>query len=162
MAIKHETPAMRLANQLRENPAQFIQQTVHPEGVFHTTGFKEYLETGNPFILYLEEADRPYVQVDYWTVEKSNIILHQLLASACVPVGETECRQVANAHHRDIYHLPNGVVGLTQPFMRNMALDIWECIVNECKEKFGTRQEAWLFPLGLNTPTFLHVSNYQK
>lgn len=162
MTNMHKTYATILANHLRENPVWFIQQTVQPEGIFHTSGFKEYVEAGNPFILYLEDADRPYAQIDYWTVEKNSLILHQLLMSTYMPESETECRWVANAHYRDTYHLPKWLAGLTPTFMRGMAHDIWGHIVNRHMEKGGTRQEAWLFPFGINTPTFLHASNYQN
>lgn len=167
MTNTHKNTATQLANQLRENPTQFIQQSIQPEGVFHTTGFKEYTETGMPFILYLEDADRPYVQVDYWEQRKNEITTHQLLTSAYVPQGETECRWAANAHHRDTYPLPKWLNGVSETFMRGLALDIWECYATSYRMQLGTRREAWLFPFGLSeTPAckslILHADNYPK
>lgn len=167
MTNSHKNTAARLANQLRENPTQFIQQSIQPEGVFHTTGFKEYLETGMPFILYLEEADRPYMQIDYWTQGKGEIVTHRLLASAFAPLGEAECRWVAAAHYRDAYPLPKWLKGVSETFMHGLALDIWECYATSYRMQLGTRREAWLFPFGLNEiltceSLVLHADNYHK
>ena len=168
MAIKHETPAMRLANQLRENPAEFIQQTVHPEGVFHTTGFKEYLETRLPFIIFLEEADIPHVQIHYWTPKEDGLVMHVMKMSAFVPLGEHEPRWVANAVYENAHrfkkptHLPD------EAFAWNTAMEVWNRVAVRYNEQpwGATRQEIWIFPFGLTglgdgKRHVLHAKNYK-
>lgn len=167
MTNSRKNTATRLANQLRENPAQFIQQSIQPEGVFHTTGFKEYLETGLPFILYLEEADRPYLQADYWVLEGRSIVIHQLLASAHIPLGETGCRWVATAHYKKSYRVADHIEIKRRAYTQAMALDVWEQVVTGGKKNSGTWQEAWLFPCGLNKAVeseamILYAANYHK
>ena len=82
-----------MAQEIRENPAQFLHEALKSEGFLADAEFKPYAEAGKPFIMRLEEACLPYLEIDYWrAMPAGGVMLNQLVASAHVPHGETEPR----------------------------------------------------------------------
>ena len=155
-----------MAQEIRENPAQFLREALKHEGFLADTEFKRHAEAGKPFIMRLEEAGLLYLEIDYWrAMPAGGLMLNQLVASAHVPYGETEPRWALNAHYQTIYHdgVPWSVV--TEGEISDMAQCIWENDAASILTRRGTRKASWLFPKGIhNQPgceeTILHASNY--
>lgn len=155
-----------MAQEIRENPAQFLREALKHEGFLAGTEFKPYAEAGKPFIMRLEEGWLPYVEIDYWRpMPAGGVMLNQLVASPHVFQGETEPRWTLNAHYQTIYHegLPWNVI--TEGEVSDMAEPVWEEDAASILTRRGTRKDSWLFPKGLHKQpgceeTILHASNY--
>ena len=135
-----------MAQEIRENPAQFLREALKHEGFLADTEFKRHAEAGKPFIMRLEEAGLLYLEIDYWRA---------------MPAGGL----MLNAHYQTIYHdgVPWSVV--TEGEISDMAQCIWENDAASILTRRGTRKASWLFPKGIhNQPgceeTILHASNY--
>nr|DAR31534.1 MAG TPA: hypothetical protein [Caudoviricetes sp.] len=156
-----------MAQEIRENPAQFLREAFKEGGFLADTEFKPYAEAGKPFVMRLEEACLPYVEIDYWRpMPAGGVMLNQLVASPHVFQGETEPRWTLNAHYQTIYHegLPWNVV--TEGEVSDMAESVWEEDAASILTRRGTRKDAWLFPYGTSKltegshETVLHSRNY--
>lgn len=55
-----------VVKEVRENPAQFLREAFKTGGFLADTEFKLQAEAGKPFVMRLEEACLPYVEIDYW------------------------------------------------------------------------------------------------
>lgn len=151
---------------VRENVAGFLQEAFKAGGFLADTEFKKHAEAGKPFVVRLEEAWLPYLQIDYWrTMTAGGVMLNQLVASPYRPYGETELRWTLNAHYQTIYHegLPWGVV--TEGEVSDMAKSVWEEDAVSILTRRGTRKDSWLFPKGIHNQTgrgenTLHARNY--
>lgn len=155
-----------MAQEIRENPAQFLCEAFKPGGFLAGAEFKPYAEAGKPFIMRLEEACLPYLEIDYWrAMPAGGVMLNQLVASPHVPYGETEPVWALNAHYQTIYHdgVPWSVV--TEGEISDMACAAWEQDAVSILARRGTRKDSWLFPEGIRKRTeheekILHASNY--
>lgn len=155
-----------MAQEIRENPAQFLREALKHEGFLADAEFKPYAEAGKPFIMRLEEACLPYLEIDYWrAMPAGGVMLNQLVASAHVPHGETEPRWSLNAHYQTIYHegLPWKVV--LDGEISSMAQCVWENDAASILTRRGTHKDSWLFPKGIHKQTWreeniLHARNY--
>lgn len=155
-----------MAQEIRENPARFLHEALKPEGFLADAEFKPYAEAGKPFIMRLEEACLPYLEIDYFRqMQAGGVMLNQLVASPHVFQGETEPRWTLNAHYQTIYHegLPWSVV--TEGEISNMARAAWEQDGASILARRGTRKDSWIFPEGIrkraeHEETILHASNY--
>ena len=156
-----------MAQEMRENPAQFLREAFKEGGFLADTEFKLQAEAGKPFVMRLEEACLPYVEIDYWRpMPAGGVMLNQLVASPHVFQGETNPRWTLNAHYQTIYHegLPWSVV--TEGEVSDMAESVWEEDAASILTRRGTRKDAWLFPYGTSKlteggdGTVLHSRNY--
>lgn len=155
-----------LAQEIRENPAQFLREALKQEGFLADTEFKPYAEAGKPFIMRLEKACLPYLEIDYFRqMQAGGVMLNQLVASPHVPYGETEPVWALNAHYQTIYHkgLPWSVV--TEGEVSDMAESVWEEDAVSILARRGTQKDSWLFPEGLHKQaeggeTILRARNY--
>lgn len=155
-----------MSQEVRENPARFLCEALKSGGFLANIEFKQYAEAGKPFIMRLEEACLPYLEIDYWrAMPAGGVMLNQLVASPHVPYGETELVWALNAHYQTIYHggVPWGVV--TEGEISDMARAAWEQDGASILARRGTRKDSWLFPKGLRKQaegeeTILHASNY--
>ena len=155
-----------MAQEIRENPAQFLREALKPEGFLADAEFKPYAEAGKPFIMRLEEACLPYLEIDYWrAMPAGGVMLNQLVASAHVPYGETEPHWSLNAHYQTIYHdgVPWSVVAEGE--ISDMAQCVWENDAASILTRCGIRKDSWLFPKGIHKQPgceekILHASNY--
>jgi hypothetical protein len=156
-----------VAQEVRENPAEFLRKAFATGGFLADTEFKLYAEAGKPFVMRLEEAWLPYLQIDYWRpMTAGGVMLNQLVASPHRPYGETEPRWTLNAHYQTIYRagLPWSVV--TEGEVSDMAESVWEEDAASILTRRGTRKDAWLFPYGTSKlteggdETVLHSRNY--
>lgn len=154
-----------MAQEVRANTGKFIRNVVKPEGFLADTQFKEHAEAGKTFIVRLEEADRPYLQIDYFEFGDWGVKLHQLAAAAYIPHGETEPRWTLNAQYETLYR--EGI--LWETFLEGdityAALCTWANEETSFKRRLGNRKESWLFPHGLSSQwsvntEVLHTSNY--
>lgn len=158
--------AAEMAQEIRENPARFLREALKHEGFLANTEFKPCAEAGKPFIMRLEEACLPYLQIDYFRqMRAGGAMLNQLVASPHVPYMGTEPVWMLNAHYQTIYRdgVPWSVV--TEGEISDMARAAWEQDGAPILARRGTRKDSWLFPKGIhNQPgyeeTILHASNY--
>ena len=158
--------APEMAQEIRENPAQFLHEALKPGGFLAGAEFKPYAEAGKPFIMRLEEACLLYLEIDYWrAMPAGGVMLNQLVASAHVPHSETEPQWSLNAHYQTIYHegLPWKVV--LDGEISSMAQCIWENDAASILTRRGTRKDSWLFHKGIHKQTWreeniLHARNY--
>lgn len=155
------------AQEIRENPAQFLREALKHEGFLADTEFKLHAEAGKPFVVRLEEADRPYLQIDYWKRSPNGgVILGQLVASHCTPYGETPARWTLNAHYQTVYHEGLPWSAVLEGGFSHMARCVWENDVASLLGRLGrNHKDSWLFPKGLHNQseggeTILHASNY--
>lgn len=134
-----------------ENPAEFLREAFSTGGFLADTEFKPQAEAGKPFVMRLEEAWLPYLQIDYFRqMQAGGVMLNQLVASPHVPYGETEPRWAVNAHYQTVYHkgLPWSVV--TEGEVSDMAESVWEEDAVSVLARRGTRKDSWLFPHGIS------------
>lgn len=164
--MTNSSRAADVAQEVRENPARFLREALKPEGFLAGAEFKPYAEAGKPFIMRLEEACLPYLEIDYFRqMQAGGVMLNQLVASAHVPYGETEPRWALNAHYQTIYHdgVPWSVV--TEGEISDMARAGWEQDGASILARRGTRKDSWIFPEGIRKRVereekILHASNY--
>lgn len=157
---------VNMAQEIREKPAQFLREAFKPKGFLADTEFRRHAEAGKPFIMRLEEACLPYLEIDYWRAMPSGgVMLNQLVASPHVPYGETEPVWALNAHYQTIYHdgVPWSVV--MEGEISDMAQCVWENDAASILTRRGTCKDSWLFPKGIHKQpgceeTILHASNY--
>lgn len=156
-----------LAQEMRENTAKFLREAFKHGGFLADTEFKLHAEAGKPFVMRLEEACLPYLQIDYWrAMPAGGVMLNQLVASAHVPHGETEPRWTLNAHYQTIYHKGLPWNAVTEGEVSDMAKSVWEEDAASILTRRGTRKDAWLFPYGTSKltgggdGTALHSRNY--
>lgn len=155
-----------MAQEIRENPAQFLHEALKTGGFLAGAEFKPYAEVGKPFIMRLEEACLPYLEIDYFRqMQAGGVMLNQLVASPHVPYGETEPQWSLNAHYQTIYHdgVPWSVV--TEGEISDMARAAWERDGASILARRGTRKDSWIFPEGIRKRAghegkILHASNY--
>lgn len=155
-----------MSQEVRENPAQFLHEALKTGGFLADAEFKPYAEAGKPFIMRLEEACLPYLEIDYFRqMQAGGVMLNQLVASPHVPYGGTEPVWMLNAHYQTIYHdgVPWSVV--TEGEISDMARSAWGQDGASILARRGTRKDSWIFPKGIhNQPgceeTILHASNY--
>lgn len=155
-----------MAQEIRENPAQFLHEALKTSGFLADAEFKPYAEAGKPFIMRLEEACLPYLEIDYFRqMQAGGVMLNQLVASPHVPHGETEPQWSLNAHYQTIYHdgVPWSVI--TEGEISDMARAAWEQDGASILARRGTRKDSWIFPEGIRKRTeheekILHASNY--
>lgn len=158
--------AAEMAQEIRENPAQFLREALKTGGFLAGAEFKPYAEAGKPFIMRLEEACLPYLEIDYFRqMQAGGVMLNQLVASSHAPYGETELRWALNAHYQTIYRdgVPWSVI--TEGEISSMAQCVWENDAASILTRRGTRKDSWLFPKGIHKQpgceeTILHASNY--
>ena len=156
-----------MAQEIRENPAQFLREAIKPEGFLADAEFKPYAEAGKPFIMRLEEACLPYLEIDYWrAMPAGGVMLNQLVASPHVFQGKTEPRWTLNAHYQTIYHEGPPWNVVTEGEVSDMAESVWEEDAASILTRRGTRKGDWLFPYGTSKltaggdGTVLHSRNY--
>lgn len=156
-----------MAQEVRTNTAKFIRNAVNPGGFLADTEFKLYAEAGKPFVMRLEEARLPYLQIDYWRpMTSGGVMLNQLVASPCIPYGETKPRWTLNAHYQTIYREGLPWSAVTDGEVSDMAESVWEEDAASILTRRGTRKDAWLFPYGISKlteggdETVLHSRNY--
>lgn len=155
-----------MAQEIRENPAQFLHEALKPGGFLADAEFKPYAEAGKPFIMRLEEACLPYLEIDYFRqMQAGGVMLNQLVASPHVPYRGTEPVWMLNAHYQTICHsgVPWSVV--TEGEISDMARAAWEQDGASILARRGTRKDSWIFPEGIRKRTgheekILHASNY--
>ena len=150
---------------VRENPAQFLREAFKTGGFLADTEFKPHAEAGKPFVMRLEEAWLPYLQIDYWRpMTAGGVMLNQLVASPHRPYGETEPRWALNAHYQTIYRRGLPWEAVTEGEVSDMAKSIWEEDAVSILQRRGTRKDSWLFPRGVSKQpggdeTVLHSRN---
>lgn len=158
--------APEMAQEIRENPAQFLHEALKTSGFLADAEFKPYAEAGKPFIMRLEEACLLYLEIDYFRqMQAGGVMLNQLVASPHVPHGETEPQWSLNAHYQTIYHdgVPWSVI--TEGEISDMARAAWEQDGASILARRGTRKDSWIFPEGIRKRTeheekILRASNY--
>ena len=157
--------ATDMAQEVRRNTAKFIRKAIQPGGFLVDTKFKQHAEAGKLFIVRLEEADRPYLQIDYFEFGDWGVKLHQLAAAAYIPYGETEPRWTLNAQYETLYR--EGILWETflEGDISHAVLCTWANEETSFKRRLGNRKESWLFPHGLGSrwsinTDVLHASNY--
>ena len=164
--MTNSSRAANMAQEIRENPAQFLREAFKREGFLADTEFKPHAEAGKPFVMRLEEAWLPYLQIDYWRpMTAGGVMLNQLIASPHRPYGETEPRWTLNAHYQTIYRRGLPWEAVTEGEVSDMAKSIWEEDAASILVRRGTRKDSWLFPEGIrkragHEETILHTSNY--
>ena len=154
-----------MAQEIRENPARFLREAVQPGGFLADTQFKERAEVGKLFVAHLEEADRPYLQIDYFEFGDWGAKVHRLAAAAYIPYGKTEPRWALNAHYETIYR--EGIPWKTflEGDISHNVLRVWASETTSFKRRLGNKKDSWLFPHGLSSQwsvntDVLHASNY--
>lgn len=136
---------------VRESPAKFLQAAFKEGGFLADTEFKLHAEAGKPFVMRLEEAWLPYLQIDYWrTMTAGGVMLNQLVASPHRPHGETEPRWTLNAHYQTIYRQGLPWSAVTEEEVSDMAESVWEEDAVSILARRGTCKDSWLFPYGVS------------
>lgn len=154
-----------MAQEVRANTAKFIRNAVKPGGFLADAQFKHHAEAGKTFIVRLEEADKPYLQIDYLTRETNGTKLHQLTAVACTPYGQTEPRWAMTAHYETLYREGIEWATFLEGDISHMVLCTWASEAVSFKRRLGSKKDSWLFPHGLSSQwsvntDVLHASNY--
>ena len=154
-----------MAQEVRTNTAKFIRNAVNPGGFLADTQFKEHAEAGKLFIARLEEADRPYLQIDYFEFGDWGAKVCQLAAAAYVPYGETEPCWALNAHYETLYREGIPWETFLEGDSSHNVLCVWASETTSIKRRLGNKKDSWLFPHGLSSQwsvntEVLHASNY--
>ena len=155
-----------VVKEVRENPAEFLRKAFKEGEFLATTEFKLQAEAGKPFVMRLEEACLPYMEIDYWRpMPAGGVMLNQLVASPHVFQGETEPRWTLNAHYQTIYR--EGIPWKTflEGDISHNVLCVWASETTSFKRMLGNEKDSWLFPRGLSSQwsvntDVLHASNY--
>lgn len=156
----------RLTKEVRETPVKFLRKAFSEGGFLASTEFKLHAEAGKPFVMRLEEAWLPYLQIDYWrTMTAGGVMLNQLVASPHRPYGETEPQWTLNAHYQTIYRRGLPWSAVTEGEVSDMAKSVWEEDAASILTRCGTRKDSWLFPKGFRKQAgreenILHAVNY--
>lgn len=164
--MKHDTWQHELAERMREDISEFIHTACSENGFLAATEFKLHAEAGKPFVMRLEEGWLPYLQIDYWrTMTVGGVMVNQLVASPCVPYGETEPRWTLNAHYQTICRRGLPWSAVTEGEVSDMAKSVWEEDAVSILARRGTRKDSWLFPKGFRKQAgceenILHSRNY--
>lgn len=155
----------KLTKEVRANTAKFLRKAVQPGGFLADTQFKEHAEAGKLFIIHLEEADRPYLQIDYFEFGDWGAKVNQLAAAAYIPYGQTEPRWTLNAHYETIYREGIPWETFLGGDISHNVLRVWASETTSFKRRLGNKKDSWLFPHGLSSQwsvntDVLHASNY--